>query len=99
MSYLDRSHSEPYLREERTASGEPHDMYQDSRSFCDWPLTLSAGQREKEEEGRGERRREFERVKGEQANLGGWEEALYPLGMWRTLAGCCWVLDTASISL
>lgn len=66
---------------------------------CDWPLPLSAGQTEKEEEGRGERRRELKRVKGEQAGLGGWKEALYLLGMWSTSAGCCWVLDTASISL
>lgn len=74
-------------------------MYQDSRSFCDWPLPQSAGRRKKEEEGRGERRRELGRVKGEQAGLGGWEEALYPLSMWSTSAGCCWVLDTASINL
>jgi hypothetical protein len=50
-------------------------------------LSLSTGWREKEEKGRGERRREIGRVKGEQAGLGGWEEVLYPLGMWSTSAG------------
>lgn len=52
-------------------------QHQDS---SDWPLPLSTGQREMEEKGRGGRRKEVGRGK-KQAVLGGWEEALYPLGM------------------
>lgn len=55
---------------------------------------------ERREEGKGEesdgRARESE---GERAGLGGWEEALYPLGMWSHLSTHPAVLDTASISL
>lgn len=72
-------------------------MYQSSRSCCDWPLPLSAGRRERREEGKGEE--SDGRARESELALGVGKRLFTHLVCGATSLPTPAVLDTASISL